>query len=106
MLLRSPGTCLYGIKSLSLVFEVAEKVKKEHPVAMDTGQNSSMIVLNSTSEFCRSLGDIPTYGLSGNRDEERDELLVRPTKSSSPSVVDLCYIGWKKWKFFLTVSAL
>lgn len=35
------------------------------------------IVLNSTSEFCRTLGDIPTYGQSGNREEiERDELKV------------------------------
>ncbi|XP_064600247.1 U4/U6.U5 tri-snRNP-associated protein 1-like [Liolophura sinensis] len=55
--------------------KVAKTVKTEGPAAMDMGQNASMIVLNSTSEFCRSLGDIPTYGLSGNRDEERDELL-------------------------------
>uniref|UniRef100_T1IPV0 Uncharacterized protein n=1 Tax=Strigamia maritima TaxID=126957 RepID=T1IPV0_STRMM len=33
------------------------------------------IILNSTAEFCRALGDIPTYGLSGNRDEDPDELL-------------------------------
>ncbi|GFS11714.1 U4/U6.U5 tri-snRNP-associated protein 1 [Elysia marginata] len=33
------------------------------------------IVLNSTSEFCRNLGEIPTYGLSGNREEERDEIM-------------------------------
>lgn len=31
-------------------------------------------MLNSTAEFCRTLGDIPTYGLSGNREEE-EELL-------------------------------
>ena len=34
------------------------------------------IILNSTSEFCRSLGEIPTYGLSGNREEEREEIMV------------------------------
>lgn len=34
------------------------------------------IVLNSTAEFCRTLGDIPTYGLAGNRDEDAEELLV------------------------------
>lgn len=28
----------------------------------------SDIVLNATAEFCRTLGDIPTYGMSGNRD--------------------------------------
>lgn len=34
------------------------------------------IELNSVAEFCRSLGDIPTYGMSGNRDEEADEMMV------------------------------
>ena len=29
------------------------------------------VLMNSTSEFCRSLGEIPTYGLSGNREEGR-----------------------------------
>lgn len=32
-------------------------------------------MLNSTAEFCRTLGDIPTYGLSGNREEEEQEIL-------------------------------
>lgn len=32
-------------------------------------QPSSSIILNSTAEFCRTLGDIPTYGRSGNRDD-------------------------------------
>lgn len=34
------------------------------------------IELNSVAEFCRTLGDIPTYGMSGNRDEEADEMMV------------------------------
>ncbi|XP_029168218.1 U4/U6.U5 tri-snRNP-associated protein 1 [Nylanderia fulva] len=33
------------------------------------------IVLNSTAEFCRTLGDIPTYGLAGNREENGQELM-------------------------------
>ncbi|XP_051166098.1 U4/U6.U5 tri-snRNP-associated protein 1 [Leptopilina boulardi] len=33
------------------------------------------IVLNSTAEFCRTLGDIPTYGLSGNREENVQDLM-------------------------------
>jgi len=33
-------------------------------------------VLNSTAEFCRTLGDIPTYGKAGNREEEEDESLM------------------------------
>ena len=35
------------------------------------------IKLNQTSEFCRSLGEIPTYGMAGNRlKAEENELLV------------------------------
>ena len=40
-------------------------------------QYASTIELNSTSEFCRSLGEIPTLGLAGNRDEDDDEMSVR-----------------------------
>lgn len=38
--------------------------------------NTGSIVLNSTAEFCRTLGDIPTYGQAGNREEDVQELLV------------------------------
>ncbi|GAB1608791.1 U4/U6.U5 tri-snRNP-associated protein 1-like [Argonauta hians] len=41
----------------------------------DATKKNSDIILNATSEFCRALGDIPTYGLAGNRDEERDAFL-------------------------------
>lgn len=34
--------------------------------------DSGNIILNSTAEFCRTLGDIPTYGKSGNREETED----------------------------------
>ncbi|XP_030074949.1 U4/U6.U5 tri-snRNP-associated protein 1 [Microcaecilia unicolor] len=30
------------------------------------------IVFNATSEFCRTLGEIPTYGLAGNREDQED----------------------------------
>ena len=39
-------------------------------------RGGNTIVLDGTSEFCRSLGDIPTYGQAGNRADEDDELLV------------------------------
>jgi U4/U6.U5 tri-snRNP-associated protein 1 len=39
-------------------------------------QQSGTMVLNVMSEFCRSLGEIPTYGMAGNRVEEEDELVV------------------------------
>lgn len=37
----------------------------------------AMVTLNSTSEFCRALGEIPTYGLAGNREENDDEMMVQ-----------------------------
>lgn len=67
--------------------EIAKSIKRE-PIdereeeAMDVNGDSSRIVvgssivLNATAEFCRTLGDIPTYGMAGNRDEDEDELLV------------------------------
>ena len=39
-------------------------------------QHGSSIELNSTSEFCRSLGEIPTLGLAGNRDDDDEEMSV------------------------------
>jgi hypothetical protein len=47
------------------------------------------IVLNATAEFCRTLGDIPTYGLAGNRDEDAQELLVSVTQPPT----DKCTFG-------------
>lgn len=67
-------------KSWSLE-SIATSIKRE-PV--DNGANgeeedanrNSNIVLNATAEFCRTLGEIPTYGMAGNRDEDEDELMV------------------------------
>lgn len=42
----------------------------------EAGSGKGSIVLNATAEFCRALGDIPTYGMSGNRDEEVEDLMV------------------------------
>lgn len=53
--------------------KVAEQVKK---LVKDDNDNDAdkknNIVFNATSEFCRTLGDIPTYGLSGNREDQED----------------------------------
>ncbi|XP_034826911.1 U4/U6.U5 tri-snRNP-associated protein 1 [Maniola hyperantus] len=45
----------------------------------------SVMVLDATAEFCRTLGDIPTYGQAGNRDQtaeimdfEREETELEP----------------------------
>lgn len=45
-----------------------------------TGPGGS-IILNATAEFCRTLGDIPTYGQAGNREEEAQELLVSSVRN-------------------------
>lgn len=58
--------------SVSKVAEqVLSKVKAEPEEALQDGN----IILNATSEFCRTLGDIPTYGQSGNREEDQEELV-------------------------------
>ncbi|XP_025049039.1 U4/U6.U5 tri-snRNP-associated protein 1 [Alligator sinensis] len=37
-------------------------------------ERKGAIVFNATSEFCRTLGEIPTYGLAGNREDPQDLL--------------------------------
>jgi U4/U6.U5 tri-snRNP-associated protein 1 len=55
--------------------KIAVSIKQE--VEMSTEVNTiGNIVLNSTAEFCRTLGDIPTYGQAGNRDENNQEFMV------------------------------
>lgn len=39
-------------------------------------RENGFITLNATAEFCRTLGDIPTYGMAGNRDENPDMMDV------------------------------
>lgn len=40
----------------------------------DDGRDT-FITLNSTAEFCRTLGDIPTYGMSGNREVDANDMM-------------------------------
>nr|XP_019958667.1 PREDICTED: U4/U6.U5 tri-snRNP-associated protein 1 [Paralichthys olivaceus] len=53
--------------------KVAQQIKE-----LDKGESDNdpdrknNIVFNATSEFCRTLGDIPTYGLSGNREDQEE----------------------------------
>lgn len=47
------------------------------------------IVFNATSEFCRTLGDIPTYGLSGNR-EDQEDIMVH----TIPTLVFFTHLGY------------
>ncbi|CAH2075876.1 unnamed protein product, partial [Iphiclides podalirius] len=68
------------------VEELLERVKEEQHEEMDAGA----MVLDATAEFCRTLGDIPTYGLAGNRDHhaeimelEREEMEVERAEEAA-----------------------
>ncbi|XP_051941139.1 U4/U6.U5 tri-snRNP-associated protein 1 [Hippocampus zosterae] len=53
--------------------KIAERVKRlSKDDADNDAEKRNNIVFNATSEFCRTLGDIPTYGLSGNREDQED----------------------------------
>ncbi|XP_050428461.1 U4/U6.U5 tri-snRNP-associated protein 1 [Adelges cooleyi] len=70
-------------------------IKKEYN---DTAQGA--ITLNSTAEFCRTLGDIPTYGKAGNREEEEAEALMdyekNNVKQEYEADSDHSNEGWKE----------
>ncbi|KAL0116602.1 hypothetical protein PUN28_009915 [Cardiocondyla obscurior] len=60
-------------ESTAGIQKTVETIKQEMLAAEEN--QSGNIVLNSTAEFCRTLGDIPTYGLAGNREENGQELM-------------------------------
>uniref|UniRef100_A0A8C7SW24 U4/U6.U5 tri-snRNP-associated protein 1 n=1 Tax=Oncorhynchus mykiss TaxID=8022 RepID=A0A8C7SW24_ONCMY len=69
------GDILVKHCSHSLVLQVAEQVPwlaRVDGSDDEDNKNNLNIVFNATSEFCRTLGDIPTYGLSGNREDQED----------------------------------
>ncbi|XP_060912544.1 U4/U6.U5 tri-snRNP-associated protein 1 [Labrus mixtus] len=65
------------LKQKLLLKDSGEKIAEQIKV-LDKEDNENdpdkrnNIVFNATSEFCRALGDIPTYGLSGNREDQED----------------------------------
>ncbi|XP_034043604.1 U4/U6.U5 tri-snRNP-associated protein 1 [Thalassophryne amazonica] len=65
------------LKQKQLLKDSGEKVA-EQIIMLSRADNDNdperrnNIVFNATSEFCRTLGDIPTYGLSGNREDQED----------------------------------
>lgn len=68
------------VKSLPMLnFALKPEIKTEHDSDEETAayrvKEDGYIVLNSTAEFCRTLGDIPTYGMAGNRDESGNDLM-------------------------------
>lgn len=52
--------------------KLLERVKEEEGQA-----EGGAIVLDATAEFCRTLGDIPTYGQAGNRDHHAEIMVCR-----------------------------
>lgn len=67
------------VKSMSLdATKIKAEVKAEPDSDDETGSSvrpSDFITLNQTAEFCRTLGDIPTYGMSGNRGVDTNEMM-------------------------------
>lgn len=66
-----------SIKTLSLDMN---RIKAEINNELDSNDESKgfgedFITLNETAEFCRTLGDIPTYGMAGNRGVEASEIM-------------------------------
>ncbi|XP_069500904.1 U4/U6.U5 tri-snRNP-associated protein 1 [Ambystoma mexicanum] len=51
----------------------------------DDPEKKGAIVFNATSEFCRTLGEIPTYGLAGNREDQEDLVDFDNEKEGSPN---------------------
>ncbi|XP_060109635.1 U4/U6.U5 tri-snRNP-associated protein 1 [Heteronotia binoei] len=57
------------------VIEIVKKLETGRSQEDDDElEKKGAIVFNATSEFCRTLGEIPTYGLAGNR-EDQEELM-------------------------------
>lgn len=68
----------------SLITKALPPVEANQSVKMETESDDengeaafkdNNICLNATAEFCRTLGDIPTYGMSGNRDEDVNDMM-------------------------------
>ncbi|KAM7351710.1 U4/U6.U5 tri-snRNP-associated protein 1 [Cochliomyia hominivorax] len=65
-------------KSIPDIESIKPEIKTEidYENAMDSeGNRDAHIILNATAEFCRTLGDIPTYGMAGNRDEDSNDMM-------------------------------
>lgn len=66
--------------------------KLANTVAMERDEDDDAaginIVLNSTAEFCRTLGDIPTYGSAGNREQEFEDDVMDETPIKEEAAAD------------------
>lgn len=82
-----------AVKTLSLDPNKIKAEIKAEPDSDDEPTSNDFITLNQTAEFCRTLGDIPTYGQSGNRydaneimdfDSEHEEV-AEPMEEEEPT---------------------
>lgn len=80
-------------QSEALITKALDINPSEMKVEVKTEKNSddehndnpdNNITLNATAEFCRTLGDIPTYGMSGNRDIDTNDMMVIESDSDAP----------------------
>lgn len=63
------------IKKSIPAIEIKEEVKEEIEDGEGFDFMDNKIVLNETAEFCRTLGDIPTYGMAGNRETDLNDMM-------------------------------
>ncbi|XP_065358225.1 U4/U6.U5 tri-snRNP-associated protein 1 [Calliphora vicina] len=54
--------------------EIKPEIEEDNDMDSDVNRDAH-IILNATAEFCRTLGDIPTYGMAGNRDEDSNDMM-------------------------------
>lgn len=64
-----------AVKTMSLDPSRIKAEMKAEPDSDDESSANDFITLNQTAEFCRTLGDIPTYGQSGNRGVDANEIM-------------------------------
>ena len=85
--------------SLPQVVEIVKRLEsRQRGWEEEDPERKGAIVFNATSEFCRTLGEIPTYGLAGNR-EDQEELMVGPWAAHPPHTPWACSaLGHRAWR--------
>ena len=72
-----------GAAKTKKMLETLDKIKQEDSEdEMEVDGGKKRIIFDSTSEFYKTIGDLPSYGLAGNRDDEVDysEILAEQEK--------------------------
>ncbi|XP_061518064.1 U4/U6.U5 tri-snRNP-associated protein 1 isoform X2 [Anopheles gambiae] len=62
---------------------IKSEIKEEPDSGGEQADHHGAMLLNSTAEFCRTLGDIPTYGTAGNREEDPNDMMDFERDSAS-----------------------